>query len=57
MSAERSGSTKYHKQLIFDLDTVLLRQLFGKTGYTKTYYRIKKFLTKKALSISRVVHI
>ena len=40
-----SGSNKYQKQLIFDLDTVLLRNLFG-DSYTGVYYDIRTFLEK-----------
>ncbi len=36
---------KYHKQLIFDLDTVLLRKLYGES-YTDVYYWIRSFLNQ-----------
>ena len=37
-------SWKYHKQLIFDLDTILLRELYG-DSYTDVYYWIRSFLS------------
>ncbi len=43
-SKETTG--KHYKQLIFDLDTVLLKELYG-DDYTEVYYWIRTFLDKK----------
>lgn len=35
------------KQIIFDLDTKVLKQIFGENKYTQAYYDIKSFMLKK----------
>ena len=40
-----SSNHSLRKQLIFDLDTVLLRELYGES-YTDVHYWIRSFLSK-----------